>query len=345
MKANETVSTDNKKISYQLNKELPVIKKGYQGNLLVKGRFVNEFPRPDRKTYSNLNLLKWPFIGNPQRWEKFKDRYKVNTVKNEGIFDSAEDMIVWLRHATFLIRLDGVTMITDPCMGNLPGVLSYVKPLFKLKEIRNIDYLLVSHIHRDHMDLKTIKGIKNSPSLSALVPLNLGKMIKKVRPDINVQEAGWYQQYRLKNDNIKIFFLPSYHWSMYGITGLDRNKTLWGSFIIQGSKKTIYFAGDTAYSQHFSAIAELFPNIDISIMPIGTYKPDFLFKLFHMPPEDAVTGANEMNSKIFIPMHYGTFDLSQEPPSEPVKILKKLDSENRIKAKLKLLDMGEVFYL
>jgi L-ascorbate metabolism protein UlaG (beta-lactamase superfamily) len=344
MKTSRTVLADNKNISYQLNHDLPIIKNGYPGNLLINGRFVNEFPRPDRKTYTNLNVLKWPFISNPQRVEKRRDRFRVNIVKNEGIFDSSRDMIVWLRHSTFLIRLDGVTMLTDPCMVDLPCVRSYCKPLFKISEIRNIDYLLISHIHRDHMDLKTIKGI-SSPSLSALAPLNVGSMIKKARPDLSVQEAGWYQRYNLNTNNLNIYFLPSYHWSMYGVTGLDRNKSLWGSFIIQGSKNTVYFAGDTAYSQHFSSIAALFPRIDISIMPVGAYKPDYLFKLFHMPPEDAVTASNELNSKIFIPMHYGTFDLSEEPSGEPVKILKKLESDSRIKGTLKLLDMGEVFYL
>ena len=329
-----------KKISYLLNKDLPIIKGNYGGNLLINGHFVNEFPREDRHEYSNINTLKWLFIKNPQKREKKADTFMVNTIRNVEIFDSKKDMIVWLGHATFLIRIAGITILTDPSI-RIPGFKTYTKSPYTIRDLRNIDYLLISHNHFDHMYPRAIQSIKSS-NLSALVPLGVSKQIKRIRRELTVQEAGWYQQYALNRDDLKIYFLPSYHWSMGGITGLDRNKTLWGSFIIQSDKRTIYFAGDTAYSRHFKEIGALFPKIDFCIMPIGTYSPKYLFMLFHMPPQDAVTGFNDLKGKVFIPMHYGTFDQSEEPPGEPIRLLKRLENSNAINGDLKTPGMGEV---
>jgi len=331
-----------KKISYLTNDQLPIIKNNYRGNLLINGHFVNEHPREDRHEYSNFNTIKWLFIKNPQKREKKADTFAVETIRNLEIFDSKEDMIVWLGHATFLIRIAGTTILTDPSV-RIPGFKVYnkTKSPYTLRDLRNIDYLLISHNHLDHMFPGAIKAIKSS-GLSAFVPLGVGRQLKKIRRDMTIQEAGWYQQYALNRDDLKIFFLPSYHWSMGTLTGRDKNKTLWGSFIIQSHKRTIYFAGDTAYSRHYQEIGALFPQIDHCLLPIGTYSPRYLFMLFHQRPEDAVAGFNDLKGKVLIPMHYGTFDQSEEPPGEPVRIMKSLENSNAIHGDLKILGMGEV---
>ncbi|MBK9793817.1 MAG: MBL fold metallo-hydrolase [Sphingobacteriales bacterium] len=106
----------------------------------------------------------------------------------------------------------------------------------------------------------------------------------------------------------------------------------------------MYFAGDTGYAHHFKEINQHFEGFDICLMPVGAYKPKFVMEWAHTSPEEAVQGFHELNGKTFIPMHYGTFDLSDEPASEPVKILKDLKENKQLNGHLKILKVGEELY-
>ncbi|MBL7960329.1 hypothetical protein JNL27_08815, partial [bacterium] len=133
------------------------------------------------------------------------------------------------------------------------------------------------------------------------------------------------------------------HW--YLRVPWDRNKILWGSFMIEYKGKRFYFAGDTAYADHFSAIAGLFPSIDYCFMPIGAYKPEYVMKTNHTNPEEAVHGFHDLRGKTFLPMHYGTFDLADEPRGEPIRWLKKIESDRNIDGALKIPEIGEVILI
>ena len=133
--------------------------------------------------------------------------------------------------------------------------------------------------------------------------------------------------------------MPAKHWNKRGLT--DFNKTLWGSFIIKSNNKTIYFAGDTAVGNHFKEIAEFFPKIDVALMPIGAYKPEFIMKDAHISPWEALEAFNHLQAKLFIPMHYGTYDLSDEPFGEPYRVMQKEKDNYNIR----VLDVGEEFLL
>ena len=228
-------------------------------------------------------------------------------------------------------------MLTDPCLFNLPGIKRFASLPTNANNLKGIDYVLLSHGHRDHLDKKSLKVIyKNNPEIKSLVPLRTTRLISNLTK--NVEEAGWYQRFSTK-ENINIYFLPAHHWNRRGLT--DFNKTLWGSFLIQANNKTIYFAGDTGEGNHFEEIAKLFPNINYALMPIGAYKPQFLMKMMHTSPEDSVNASNVMGIKNFIPMHYGTYVLSDEPIGEPIRELKKMEKENKIKSKVHYLKVGE----
>ena len=183
----------------------------------------------------------------------------------------------------------------------------------------NIDYVLLSHGHRDHFDKKSIKIIlENNPNVEVLLPMDLQKWFNK--KGIKNQEAAWFQKYNTKN-NIEIIFLPALHWNRRD--GNDFNKALWGSFLIKNKDKSVYFAGDTAYGNHFNEIAKLFPSIDYCLLPIAAYHPQYIMKQSHMSPWEAIKAFADLKGKTMIPMHYGTFQLADEYFGEPEEVMRK----------------------
>jgi L-ascorbate metabolism protein UlaG (beta-lactamase superfamily) len=308
---------------YLRNESLPVVYDGFPGNAFADGRFI-DFSREDM--VSLTSVLKWHLSSNPQKLEKLNDPFRLNVRRSPEIFESKDDMIVWLGHALFFIRLDGKTFLIDPVLGNIPFNKRLSPAPVNAKEVKGIDYLLISHSHYDHLDADTLEGIDFSKT-KALLPLAMGELVKKYNDTLAVEEAGWYQKFSIGADSPEVIFLPARHWSKRGMT--DTNRVLWGSYIIKGKNFTVYFAGDSAYGEHFALIGRLFPKIDAALMPIGAYKPDYIMKTNHMTPEEAVRASNDLSTRILIPMHYGTFDLSDEPPGEPLRLIEDLSSSER----------------
>jgi L-ascorbate metabolism protein UlaG (beta-lactamase superfamily) len=335
----KSMNVKEERIEYRRNNDLVTIKEGYQGNPLKNGRFIDDV---DKTRLSFFSLLKWKLSINPQKKEKASDPFRLNVIKNNKIFDMKDDMIVWLGHSSFLIRIDGKTFLIDPILSDMPLQKRLCDIPVRITDIKNIDYLLISHTHYDHLDAKVIKapGLKNT---KALIPLGMGGIIKCMNKDIKTEEAGWYQKYNTGEKSPRVFLMPAIHWSRRSIT--DTNKVLWGSFIIKGKSRCIYFAGDSAYNGYFKDIQRLFPDIDICLMPIGAYKPPYIMQKNHLSPSEAVSAFNDLKGKILIPMHYGTYDLSDEPPGEPVRFIKELDAQGQIKGELRLPDVGEIFHL
>lgn len=317
------------------NEQLKTIKENWEGNHFINGQYSNS-DKPD-KQLSLSTIFKWKSKKSPWAEEKKADKFKLKVIKNNAFINSEEDGIVWLGHSSFFIRTNGVTILTDPVLNDLPFVPRRTGYCCETSELKNIDYILLSHGHRDHFDEKTLKTIfKASPNVEVLCPLELRYFFEKQK--VKVQEAGWYQQYKTKQE-IDIFFMPAFHWNKRGLR--DFNINLWGSFIIKTEKKTIYFAGDTAMGEHCKEIASFFPNIDVALMPIGAYKPDFIMSNAHISPWQALELFEDLKAKTFIPMHYGTFDLSDEPYGEPHRVMQ----EEQKNFNIELLDVGGEFKL
>ena len=331
---------DNNNLNYQTNSSLVTIKKGYPGNQLVNDRFVN-----DEEGYklSFSKVIKWKLSINPQKAEKDNDQFKLKVINSKNIFNSPDDMIVWLGNASFFIRIGGKTILTDPCLTHPPLVKRQADLPFEIEDIKNIDYLLISHNHMDHLDSDSLKRLDLKNTL-ALLPLRLGKAVKSFNRNVKIQEAVWYQKFNTNVENIEIYFMPARHFSNRSLW--DHNESLWGSYIIKTKSMCIYFAGDTAYySNHFDEINKYFPSIDICLMPVGAYAPRYFMKDFHVAPWEAVDAFNKLQSKYFIPMHYGTFDTTDEPRGEPVRILHDLEKKKKINGRLRILDIGEIFQI
>lgn len=321
------------------NYKLSVIRPGWKGNLFDdKERFLNEeFPfQPDL-----LDVLKWKMKRNPQHREKLSDPFRLEVHNDVSFVEQTNDCIVWLGHSTFYIRLNGVVFLVDPVFYDIPFVKRYAPHALSPARVGRIDFLLLSHDHRDHCQERSIREVvQYNPKVEVLTGLQMDGLLKGWIPHASIQCAGWYQQYKT-GPAVAVCFMPSRHWGKRGYN--DTNIRLWGGFMIQSSRTTLYFSGDTGYGSHFTEAAALFPRIDIAIIGVGAYKPLWFMSPNHISPDDAVRAANELHARMFIPMHYGTFDLSDEPPGEPVAALLAMKKEDKLNGELKILNPGKSF--
>ncbi len=282
-----------------------------------KGNFINvEFP------FETGWKQVWKLMTGekPQAAEKKADQWKQPVFKNNYFLESNQDTIVWLGHATFFIRLNGKTLLIDPIFYGMPMLPRMSKCPLNPSDFKDLDYILVSHNHRDHCDKQSIKLLaKNNPKATYLTSLRMDKYLKPWTKSDKIQTAGWYQQYQ--TDDIEVFFLPSRHWCRRYLW--DLNSELWGAFVIRANGKTIYFGGDSGNGNHFKEVGELF-NIDYAIIGTGAYAPEWFMGAIHCNPIEGFEAAKAMNAKVMIPMHFGTFDLAFEPISEPIRMLKKI---------------------
>jgi L-ascorbate metabolism protein UlaG (beta-lactamase superfamily) len=324
--------------TYQSNPDLKIVKPGWPGNKVIGSQFANG---EELYVPKMANVWKWKFSPNPQKAEKEQDDYRPAVMANPDLFRATEDAIVWLGHASFLIRVAGITFLTDPVLFDLPLMKRRTPLPCPPQAFHPIDYLLLSHGHLDHLDARSMKLIyAQNPGLKAFGPLAMAKLIHQMVPGLPLQEAGWYQQFNLeKPAGLELFFLPAAHWHRRGLT--DMNKVLWGSFLIRTPGRMIFFAGDTALKGHFEEIRQLFGAPDICILPVGAYKPAFLMQQSHLNPHEAVEAFHRLGGQTFVPMHYGTFDLSDEPAGEPVRLLQQMAGIGKINGQLILPAIGQ----
>ncbi|WP_337044893.1 MBL fold metallo-hydrolase [Emticicia sp. 17c] len=303
------------------------------------GRFMNhEFPFKD----SFREVLKWQTMRNPQKAEKKADTWRLEVIHNQAFLETNQDCIVWLGHASFFIRLAGITLLIDPVLFNVSLLKRQSALPVAANTLKNIDYILVSHDHRDHCDEKSLHILaKNNPDTTYLTGLRLDKVIGTITHSRQIQAAGWYQQYETRG--IRVYYVPSRHWGRRFLR--DTNLHLWGGYVIQGAGKTIYFGGDSGYGSHFADISRVFPEIDYAMIGIGAYKPEFFMAQSHTSPADAVKAFYDTQAKVLIPMHYGTFDLADEPLGDPLRVLQGLEHKQAINGTLKALKVGETLNL
>ena len=211
-----------------------------------------------------------------------------------------DDYVMWVGHATFIIKLGDTTIITDPLFSKNTGPLifgpkRYVDPAIKLKEIPKIDLFLLTHNHYDHQDMSTIRNFPYKDA-KVITPLKLAKYFKNFK---DVNELDWYEDIKV-GDDIKVTLLPAVHWSKRGL--FDTNKTLWGNFLIEYKNKKILFACDTGVGEIYKSLGKKYGPIDLTFINIGAYNffPIMPIKdksVYHTNPEEALKIAKDLNSK------------------------------------------------
>ena len=217
--------------------------------------------------------------------------------------------LTWIGHASWLIQLDDVSLLIDPIFSESigPGVKRFVPPALPAEQLPRIDAQLVSHNHRDHLDLPSLRAV-GSPIVAGL---GLADFFAKDK--LPCTELEWWGETRV--GQVTIRFVPSQHWSRRGLN--DGNATLWGGFVIEGSSARLYHSGDTAYFDGFTEIGRRAGPIDAALLPIGAYDPAWFMSKQHMNPEEAVRAYSDLGARHFVAMHWGTFKLTDEPLDEP----------------------------
>jgi L-ascorbate metabolism protein UlaG (beta-lactamase superfamily) len=229
-------------------------------------------------------------------------------------------LITWIGHSTFLIQVEGINIITDPIFGNLPFFKRQIQPGIELKKMPPIDFVLISHNHLDHMDAGSLTFFKSNPECTFLVPLGDKAWFEK-RGFPRVREYTWWERETFSRGEsiLEFSFLPALHWSQRGLR--DFNTSLWGSWMMSVGGHSIYFAGDTAYSGHFAAIAQEFPRITHALLPIGPCEPRKWLQETHINAEEAGQAFLDLKAEKLFPMHWGTFSFGtdfHEAPFERV---------------------------
>ncbi|MFN8346114.1 MAG: MBL fold metallo-hydrolase [Spirosomataceae bacterium] len=325
---------------YQSNPDLTTVRSGWKGTPVnPEGRFLNENLQP---LPGFRDLWRWQRETNPQKKEKQQDTFQLKVTKNNEFLTAKEDGIMWLGHATFFIRFNGVTILTDPVLKSPSALMKRYSELpVDISALKNIDYILVSHNHRDHCDETSLKTLAaQNPNAVYLTGLGLSPLLKKWTKSDRIQAAGWYQAYQTDTTKIEIIYLPTRHWSRRYFN--DTNQSLWGAYLIRANGKSVYFGADSGYGAHYQDFAEVFGGVDAALLGVGAYKPEWFMSASHAGPKEAVKAAHKMKAKRLIPMHYGTFDLSDEPLGDAYRELQKLQKEPDNQTLIMLAGVGEI---
>lgn len=230
-----------------------------------------------------------------------------------------QDVVIWLGHSAYYIQLAGKRILIDPVLSDHAAPFSFLvkafkgTTLYKPEDIPEIDYLLISHDHYDHLDYATVTQLKDKVK-NVVVPLGIGSHFEYWGyPLSKIHENDWFNTLRT-DTGLNIHTLPARHYS--GRT-FSRNKTLWASYALETPTHKIYFGGDSGYGPHFKEIGTKLGNFDMVMLDSGQYDPRW--PLIHMMPEEAIQAAIDLNAKAILPMHIGRFALSSHAWNEPFK--------------------------
>lgn len=258
-----------------------------------------------------------------------------------------ETTMTWIGHSTFLIQYQGLNLVTDPVWAMRMGFQRRLcEPGVPIDKLPRIDVILISHSHYDHMHMASIRRLYGSDT-TILVPVGLGRKMRR-KGFHRVQEMSWWEKARI--GEVDISFVPTQHWTRR--TPFDTNTSHWGGYVLEpvqtkaeGKPPIIYFAGDSGYFRGFAEIGSRY-EIDVALLPIGAYEPEWFMTSQHTTPEEALQAFVDVRGKLMIPMHYGTFRLADDTAREALDRLEADRKRREIpEDKVRLLHHGETLRL
>jgi len=228
--------------------------------------------------------------------------------------------VIWFGHSTFLLKVDGKLILLDPVFSQYaaPHAMLGRKRFnsqmpIDIEELPEIDMVLISHDHYDHLDYESIVKLKDKTK-KFCVPLGVGSHLVSWKVDEDkIMEMDWWEEQNMSG--ITVAFTPSRHTSGRGLG--DQNATLWGSWILKGKEKNVFYSGDGGYGSHFKEIGNKYGPFDIGIMECGQYNE--LWRDMHMMPKETVKAGMDVQAKVIVPAHWGAFALGMHSWKEPVE--------------------------
>ena len=239
--------------------------------------------------------------------------------------------ITWLGHSTILININGMNVLIDPVFSGYTSPIPYLGPNryselpIEIEDLPNIDIVVISHDHYDHLDYKTIKLIDEKVD-KYIVPLGIENHLKKWKVNSDkITNMAWWEEITV--DGLLIGCTPARHYSSRKM--IDKNNTLWSSFVLIDNYHKVFVSGDSGYDNHFKEISKKYGNFDLSLLDTGQYNAKW--KSTHMNPEESVKAGLDLNSKVIMPIHNSSFVLSTHPWDEPLEKFVKESEKNNIK--------------
>jgi len=297
----------------------------------------------DGKTFSNLDgirarglwdVIKWAVTEDPGEWKEIGEEDVNYGQPPQKHIDDGSLSVTFVNHATFLIQVNGLNILTDPIWSLRASPFQWIGPKrmrppgIRFEDLPKIDLVLISHNHYDHLDINTVKRLNEEHHPKFITPLGVSAYLHENGIG-HTAEMDWWDELKI-SDSVSLSSVPAQHFSGRGLT--DRDKTLWCGYVLQTGAGTVYFAGDTGYDGIFNKIGTVFNPIDLALIPIGAYRPRWFMEPIHVDPDQALQIHRDVRARKSIGMHFGTFPLADEGMHEPCSDLESAKQKHGVAA-------------
>lgn len=264
------------------------------------------------------DFLRWRLNRDLGPWEEWTDAAPGEPPPER--VDGGRLRATFVNHATVLLQMDGLNILTDPVWADRIGPVSWAGPRrrrppgLRFEDLPPIDLVLISHNHYDHLDLPTLRRLSAAHRPRVLAGLGNAQLLAAEGVG-GAEDLDWGDGVDV-SDRVRVTCVPAQHFSGRGLS--DRDGTLWCGFVVEGPSGRVYFAGDTGYGPHFAEARRLFGPMRLALLPIGAYRPRWFMAPMHTSPEEAVQAHRDLEAATSIGIHFGTFALADDGQREPL---------------------------